>query len=199
MSDSTRSRDVVDERAAGSAESVVERDGRAEREEARGQASAKVGQGPRAVALEREDVLGRPEDRLDPLSDRRELRAAAGLVAAPWPQQAGALRGDRVGEGLAGVALVPDQRLPTASAAGEQLRGDRAFIELRADERERTGSAVGGEQAMQSEAPEEARMRRAIAVVGGLGERGSGAWSRRCARIRPGSSRPTTRRRRSRG
>jgi len=53
---------------------VVEHDRGRERGESRAQPDAKVVEGARAVALEGEDVFAGPEDRFDPLADRREVR-----------------------------------------------------------------------------------------------------------------------------
>ena len=74
--------DVVRQRSAGAAEAVVEGDGGGERQKASGQAGAQALQRARAVALEGEDVLRAPEDRLDPLADRGEVRPAASFVLA---------------------------------------------------------------------------------------------------------------------
>ena len=73
---------VGDEAAAGAAEFVVEHDRGGEGGEAGAQADAEVSVCAGAVALEREDVLEGPEDRLDPLADRRQMRPAARLVFA---------------------------------------------------------------------------------------------------------------------
>src|SRR5271167_1904517 len=89
MIDSTDSCAVVDERATGACELVVECDGSGEAEEALQNALPESGKGPCAVAFEGEDVLARPEDRLDALADRREVRASSGLVFAPGPDDGG--------------------------------------------------------------------------------------------------------------
>lgn len=68
----------VGEGAAGAAELVVEGDGRGEREEAAGDPGSERVEGAGAVAFEREDVFGGPEDALDALADRGEVRPAAG-------------------------------------------------------------------------------------------------------------------------
>jgi hypothetical protein len=77
---------------------------------------------------------------------------------------------DRLREVPPGVALVTDEDLPTDPVGSfEQLQPDLALVALGRGEGEGTRSAVGGEEAVQSKAPEEARMRGAVAVVGGVG------------------------------
>jgi len=66
---------------------VVEGDGGGEGEKAAGDAGAQAVQGACAVAFEGEDVFGCPEEAFDALADRREVRAAAGLVFAAGPQE----------------------------------------------------------------------------------------------------------------
>src|SRR6266545_3151154 len=82
MSSAMRSGGVSDEAAAGAAELVVEHDGGGECGEASAEADAEVSQGARAVAFQGEDVLEGPEDRLDPLADRREMRLVCVVVGA---------------------------------------------------------------------------------------------------------------------
>lgn len=79
MSSATGSGCVAGEAAGGAAELVVERDCGCEGREAGGQAHAEVSQGACSVALESKNVLAGPEDRLDPLADRREVWPATGL------------------------------------------------------------------------------------------------------------------------
>src|SRR5919106_6170126 len=73
---------VAGQRAGGAAEPVVERDCGGKRGEARDDPDAQVVQGAGAVAFEREDVLGGPEDRLDPLADRCQVQTTAAFVFA---------------------------------------------------------------------------------------------------------------------
>ncbi len=74
MVDSTAgSGDVVDERAAGASELVVEDDAGGEAEEALQDAFSEAGECAGAVTFEGEDVLAGPEDALDALADRREM------------------------------------------------------------------------------------------------------------------------------
>src|SRR6476659_2002693 len=102
MVDSTPSGDVVDQSAARTPEPVVESDACGQREEALGDASAQVVEGASAVALQGEDVLAGPEDRLDPLPDRGEMDAVVGLVLARGADERGAELTDRRGEVPAG-------------------------------------------------------------------------------------------------
>src|SRR6266487_3524022 len=140
MSSSTGSGGVLSEGAAGEAESVVERDGGGEREEAARQAGAEAVQGAGAVALEREDVLGGPVDRLDPLADRGEVQSLAGLVLASRALDRGVHGGEVGFELLAAEVLVADQGEELAGLAGaarDQLQADVLLVELRRGQRER--------------------------------------------------------------
>src|SRR3712207_1937184 len=105
MSCSTRSGAVVDEGAAGAAEVVVEGDAGGEGEQALADAGSQAVQGAGAVALEAEQVLERPEDALDPLSDGGQMRPWAGLVLARAHDQ-GLAVAHLGGKLAAGVALV---------------------------------------------------------------------------------------------
>src|SRR5260221_8127280 len=169
MVDSTPSGDVVDQSAARAPEPVVEREGGGQGQEALGDASAQVVKGAGAVALEGEDVLAGPEDRLDPLADRSEVDCAGGPVLASRPCDRGLELSDRFGEAAAGVALVADEDLPTDPVCTfEQLDPHLALVALGGGEREGAWGSVRGEQPVQAEAPEEARVRSAVAVVGGV-------------------------------
>src|SRR3990170_1478696 len=137
-----------------------------EREEALGDAGDEALQGAGAVSLERELVLAGVEDRLDPLPNPSERAEAGFLVTAVGTQHARSVRVDDLLELLAGEALVDDERLtglerpleePERALAlgrvgGGQLKGDRR--------------PVGGTQQVEAKAPEEARMRGAVAVAG---------------------------------
>src|SRR3954467_11654094 len=105
MSSST-SGGEVGEGAAGPAEVVVEGDGCGEREEAAGDAGSEGVEGAGAVAFEGEDGFGGPEDALDALADRREVRPVTGFVFAGRAQDVGAEVGHAGFEGAAGIALV---------------------------------------------------------------------------------------------
>src|ERR1700748_3286336 len=106
MSDSTRSGDIVDECAAGAAELVVEGDAGGECEEALENAFFDASEGAGAVTFEREEGFSGPEDRLDPLPDRCELRAVSGLVSAAGANDRGVEVADGLSELATGVALV---------------------------------------------------------------------------------------------
>src|SRR3954449_9629529 len=98
MSDSARSGGVGGERSAGAAESVVERDGGGQCEEALAEADPEAVQGAGAVALEGQEVFAGPEDRLDALTDRGQVWPAAGLVLAGGANDVRGERRDRGGE-----------------------------------------------------------------------------------------------------
>jgi hypothetical protein len=82
MVDSARLGAVVDEGTAWASELVVDDDGGGEAAEASGDAFAQAGEGAGAVSFEGEEVFARPEDGLDPLSDRREMRMGSAFVLA---------------------------------------------------------------------------------------------------------------------
>src|SRR5215210_9178104 len=157
MSSATGLRGVAGERAAGAAELVVERDGGGERGEAAGQPDAQVFKRAGAVALEREDVLAGLKDRLDALAQRREVRAAAGLVLAAGALDGRVQRGQLGLEVLAAEVLVADQQQHLAGlalAACDQLQTDELLVDLRRGQGERSGGAVGREKGVQPEDPE---------------------------------------------
>src|SRR3954453_11767015 len=110
MVDSARLGAVVDECTAGASELVVEGDGGGQAAEAREDPFPESGERAGAVAFEREQVFAGPKDRFDALADRRQMRAAAGLVGAARSDDRGAACADGGGEVAAGVALVAQQR-----------------------------------------------------------------------------------------
>src|SRR5665811_365762 len=77
LSASAASGAVVDKGTTGSSQPVVEADAGCEAEEAREEALTQPGDGARPVALEGEEVLAGPEDRLDALADGGEVRTVA--------------------------------------------------------------------------------------------------------------------------
>ena len=114
-----------------------------------------AGEGAGAVAFECEEVFAGPEDRLDPLLDRRQVRSLAGFVFAPRADDRGVEFADGLGECAAGVALVAEQGFAAGSvAAGEQLEADFTLVAFGRAEFERSGSTVGSEDRVQPETPE---------------------------------------------
>src|SRR4029079_19824816 len=81
---------VVGECAAGAAELVVEGDAGGEREQPQGDAGEQVAGCSGAVSFEGEQVFAGPEDRLDPLPDRRQVRACLWLRASGGAAAGGA-------------------------------------------------------------------------------------------------------------
>jgi hypothetical protein len=130
MIDSTRAASgaVVDQGSARSPQPVVEADAGRQAEKAREHTLAQAGHGARAVTLQREQVLGRPEDRLDALADRRQVRPAARLILARRTHHGDAEISRSRSKRAAGVALVADERLTAASAALQQLQADLALV-----------------------------------------------------------------------
>src|SRR5207253_3066238 len=146
MIDSARLGAVVDEGTAWASELVVEGDRGGEAAEAREDSFSEAGEGAGAVAFEGEQVFAGPEDRLDPLSDRREVRTVAGFVFAAGSDDRRVALGDLGGELTPGVALVAQQRLAAcAPAAFQEHQADLAFVELGGGELQRSWGAVRGE------------------------------------------------------
>ena len=110
------------------AELVVEADAGGQGEEPLQDALSQPAEGARAVALEGEQVLAGPEDRLDALADRREVRTFTGLIRAPGPDHEHVELSGGGGELATGVALVADQYLTAARSAREQLERDLALV-----------------------------------------------------------------------
>jgi len=120
---------VVDESTARSSQPVVEADAGREAEEALQYTLTQSGHGAGPVALQGEQVLAGPEDRLDALADGRQVRAAAGLVGALGARHGGAEGGHGGRELTPGVALVADEQLTAAAAATrQQLEADLALV-----------------------------------------------------------------------
>jgi len=90
------------------AELVIEAYAGGEGEEALEDAFLDAGEGAGAVAFEREQVFAGPEDRFDPLPQRSEVRAVAGLVIAAGTDDRGIELGHGRGEVAAGVAFVAE-------------------------------------------------------------------------------------------
>ena len=89
-------------------------------------------QGASAVALQGEDVLAGPEDRLDPLADRGEVKAVVGLVLSGRPDDRGLEVADRFGEARARRSPCRRSRPPRrpgwhAPAARSRPRARRAW------------------------------------------------------------------------
>src|ERR1700730_18375676 len=96
----------VGEGAAGPVEVVVEPDAGGEGEEFGGDSGAQAVQRAGVVSLKPEAVFEGPEDRLDALADRGEVRPWPGFVFAGGAQDHGAVALDHErGELAAGVAL----------------------------------------------------------------------------------------------
>ena len=96
---------------------MVEADAGGECEQSGRDAGGEVAWGAGAVSFEGEQVFAGPEDRLDPLSNRREVWPGLWLGLSGRPQDGGAEFGDGIGELAAGVALVADDRLAACERA----------------------------------------------------------------------------------
>src|SRR5450830_1004867 len=167
----TASGAVVDKGTTRASEPVVEADAGRQAEEAREDALAQAGHGARAVALEGEQVLAGPEDRLDALADGGEVRAVAWFVLARRAHDEGAHLGDGGRELTPGVALIADEQLSAAArTTPQQLEADLTLIAPRIGQGECPGRTVGGGQQVQAQAPEPARVGSAVAVAGELPE-----------------------------
>src|SRR5674536_282587 len=157
---------VVDEGTARSPQPMVEADAGRQAEEAREDALAQPGHGAGPVALQGEQFLAAPEDRLDALTDGGQVGTVAGFVLARRAHDEGAQLGRSGREVAPGVALVEEEHLAAAArAAREQFEADLALVTLRRGQLERPRRAVGGGQEVQAHAPEPARMGGAVAVI----------------------------------
>jgi hypothetical protein len=101
------------------------------------------------------------------------LRPRSSFVFASWAHDLRVERGEFGFEVLAAEVLVADQDQHLAGlafAARDHLHADEFLVDLGRGQRERARRAVEGEQSVQPEAPEEAAVTGAVAVVGGVGE-----------------------------
>src|SRR5262249_58118219 len=120
----------------GEAELVVERDAGGEGEEADGDARVEVSGRAGAVAFEAEQVFACPEDRLDSLSDRCQVRHGQCLGLPSGPDGGGAERSDAGGEVATGVAVhrwLPsdgDKTPPTSTCPSWTLATTRAVASI---------------------------------------------------------------------
>src|SRR5579862_3815271 len=164
----------VREGAAGPVEVVVEPDAGGEGEEFGGDAGSEAVEGAGVVAFEPESVFEGPEDRLDVLADRGEVRTVSGFVFAGGSEdQRAVLVGDGGGEFAADVPLVGDDYFASVQADWEQSERDLAFFLVSGGEDRRSGGAVRGGEQVQAHAPEPAGMAAAVPVPAGVGELGS--------------------------
>src|SRR5215204_1409161 len=160
----------VCERAGWPAEPVVEVDAGGECEQSLRDPGAEVSQGAGAVAFEAEEVFAGPEDRLDPLADRGELRPCRRLVASRWPQYERAEVGHAGGELAAGVALVAHDRLATRERSGQQRQRDLTLGPVGGNQCRRAWCPVRRTSEMQSHPPKPARVATRVAVAAHLGQ-----------------------------
>src|ERR1700689_5968314 len=106
--------------------------------------------------LEGEGALAAPDDRLDPLADRREVWAFPGLVFAAGPQDRGVHVADPSRELASCIALIADQCEPALPAcAGQELQRDLALVAFGGSDRQCSGCPVGRGQQVQAKPPEE--------------------------------------------
>ena len=137
---------VVDEGTTGTSQPVVEADAGRQAEETREEALPQAGRGAGSVALEGEQVLAGPEDRLDALADGGQVRAAAALVLARRARHDRAQLRHGSCKLTAGVTLVADEQLTTvAAAAREQLEADLTLIAHGMGQLERLGRTIGAQ------------------------------------------------------
>jgi hypothetical protein len=123
---------------------MVEGDGGCEAAEACEDSFSESGQGACAVAFEGEQVFAGPEDALDALTDRGEVRPVAGFVFAARTDERRVALADLDGELASCVTLVAQEGLATvASDAVQQHQANVAFVDLRRDELERSGVPSG--------------------------------------------------------
>src|ERR1044072_6379472 len=153
------------EGAGRSAEVVVQPDASGECEELGGDPCAQAVQSAGVVAFEAEAVFECPEDALDALADRREVRAVAGLVLALGTQDR---RAEAFADGglkrLAGVALVGDHELAAMQPAFHESERDVSLLLISGREDRCPRGPVGRGEQMQPHPPEPSRMRAALVM-----------------------------------
>jgi hypothetical protein len=136
------------------------------------------------------------KDRLDPLADRGKVHVGPGLIGASGTHDSDVHLTDGVGELAAGITLIAHKGLASgARTSGQQLEPHRALVAVGRGEGKRTRGAVGREDRVQPESPKEPGVRGAIAVAGGLAQRGALDGLYDSWRIRPGWSRSASDRR----
>ena len=185
----TASSAVAGQGATRPAESVVEADAGSQAAEPLQDALTQAGQGPCSVALQGEQVLGRPEDRFDPLADLREMGPFAGLIGAPGTNHADAQLAGRGGELPSGAALVTDHDLAAAGGTLEELKRHLTLVAPGIGHGERPRCTVGGGQQMETKAPVPARVGSTEAVAGDLSESRAFGRLTTAAALKGGSSR----------
>src|SRR5579875_1775054 len=171
MSSSTGSGGVVNDRAAGTAEKVVEADRGGDGQQPTGDPGAEAVQGAGAVSFEGEDVFEGFEDALDALTDRREVWSLSGLVFAARSDHG---RVQPRGGGLelsAGVALVGDDRERSdAVDALEHPQTNVPLVLFRAGQKHHSRGAVQHAEGVQTKPVEQSGVAGAIPVVGRVSE-----------------------------
>ena len=130
-------------------------------------------------------VFEGPEDRLDALADRGEMRAVSGLVSAAGSQHHGAVAfGDGGGELFAGVALVGDDRLSAAQADRQQAQHDVAFF-WSAGARIAARGVPSGAASRCSRIPKTSTMAAAVPIAARVSQRGAPERFRSTVRTPP--------------
>src|SRR5215211_8516027 len=135
----------------------------------------------RPVALERELLLERLEDRLDPLPGAAERPEARLLVLAVGAHRAAAVVGDEPLEVAAREALVGEHHAAVDRDALEDLGRRPALRDVGRRELEADRHPVRGAEQKEPKAPEEARVRAAVAVGGVAGQLGAARGRARLA------------------
>src|SRR2546430_5160092 len=167
MIDSEGSVVVGDQRAlAGSPDEPVVPDRGGEGDKALGHACEYAVVRPSAMPFEPELALEGPEDRLHALPDPAQLPESAELVPSIWPEKDGRQLADEVLELPAGVPLVGhDERARRHRRALQHGLGDLALADLGVGQAPDDGDAVGRADEVQAQAPEEAAVGGAVAVL----------------------------------
>jgi hypothetical protein len=174
MIDSTPLPVVVDQSPAGTTQSVVEADAGGQTEKALQYALFETSQGTSSVAFQSEDVLAGVEDGFDALPKRSNMWTFPGLVFSLGPDHDSLQVFGGRSELSARISLVAEQDLPARSpAAVEELKSNISFIAFGRGDLKGPGSAVGGEDSVQTHSPEIAGVAGAIAVVTDVGKGGT--------------------------
>jgi hypothetical protein len=155
---------VVNDRPAGTTKLMIKEDAGRKCEQSRKDAHHEVPGSARPVTLQVEEILARPEDRLDALPDGGEMRTSGLFICPSWPGDSTAQLFDLASEVPARIALVADDGLPTMKGSGQHMQGDFPFRPVGRGQLDRPRGAVRGTGQVQSAAPEPAGVAAAVAI-----------------------------------
>jgi len=159
---------VVDDRPAGTTKLMVEADAGRKGKQPGEDAHHQVSRGPGAMSLQRKQVLAGPEDRLDPLPDRSEMRAFLLFVGSGRADDGSPQLRDLPGEVPAGVPFVADDGLSAPKRPGKKHERHLPFRPVGRSQLDAPGGAVRSASEMQPASPEIAGVAAGVAVPADL-------------------------------